>query len=192
MSWRSQRRRESTRKGDSRRPEWGADLPGGQEKERHRDSQRCARGTADDQGYEPSPKDHSLFWRHGPSCRSVRIHKSVSRRRTPPSVRITLSTPSFPAREWLTKRGLPRGLFVPPANSACVLFRVTKRFRAPLPDVYAWCTEFRDSDPELSRVRLRSRKVIRREGDLIEMEETGIMAFPFVARVLVPLQPADR
>ena len=88
-------------------------------------------------------------------------------------------------------RGRRRGLFLPPANSACVLFRVTKRFRAPLPDVYAWCTEFRDSDPELSRVRLRSRKVIRREGHLIEMEETGIMAFPFVARFLVRLQPPD-
>ena len=80
---------------------------------------------------------------------------------------------------------------MPPANSACVLFRLTKRFRAPLSDVYAWCTEFRDSDPELSRVRLRTRKVIRREGDLIEMEETGIMAFPFVARFLVRLRPPD-
>jgi len=43
----------------------------------------------------------------------------------------------------------------------------------------------------LSRVRLRTRKVIRREGDLIEMEETGIMAFPFVARFLVHLRPPD-
>ena len=80
---------------------------------------------------------------------------------------------------------------MPAANSACVLFRVTKRFRASLPDVYAWCTEFRDSDPDLSRVRLRTRKLIRREGDLIEMEETGIMAFPFVARFLVHLRPPD-
>ena len=52
---------------------------------------------------------------------------------------------------------------MPQANSACVLFRVTKRFQASLPDVYAWCTEFRDNDSELSRVRLRTRKVIRRE-----------------------------
>src|SRR6266446_8423976 len=81
--------------------------------------------------------------------------------------------------------------FVPLADSACVLFRVTKRFRASLPDVYAWCTEFRDSDPDLSRVRLRTRKVIRREGDLVEMEETGIMGFPFVARFLVHLRPPD-
>ena len=80
---------------------------------------------------------------------------------------------------------------MPPANSARVLFRLTKRFRASLPDVYAWCTEFRDSDPELSRIRLRTRKVIRREGDLIEMEETGIMAFPFVARFRVRLRPPD-
>ena len=80
---------------------------------------------------------------------------------------------------------------MPPANPACVLFQVTKRFRAPLPDVYAWCTEFRDSDPDLSRVRLRTRRVIRREGDLIEMEESGIMAFPFVARFHVRLQPPD-
>jgi hypothetical protein len=33
--------------------------------------------------------------------------------------------------------------------------------------------------------------VIRREGDRIEMEETGIMAFPFVARFLVRLRPPD-
>src|SRR5437870_6025520 len=84
-----------------------------------------------------------------------------------------------------------RGLFVPQVNSECVLFRITKRFRAALPDVYAWCTEFRDSDPELSRVRLRTRKLIRREGDLIEMEETGIMGFPFVARFHVRLRPPD-
>src|SRR3989442_12563485 len=82
-------------------------------------------------------------------------------------------------------------LFVPPASSAFVLFRVTKRFRDSLPDVYAWCTEFRDSDPELSRVRLRTRKVIRREGDLIEMEETGVIGFPFVSRSLVRLRPPD-
>jgi len=84
-----------------------------------------------------------------------------------------------------------RPLFVPLTDSACVLFRVTKRFRASLPDVFAWCTEFRDNDPELSRVRLRTRKVIRREGDLIEMEETGIMGFPFVSRSLVRLRPPD-
>lgn len=77
------------------------------------------------------------------------------------------------------------------ANSPCVLFRVTKRFRASLPNVYAWCTEFRDDDPELSRVRLRTRRVISREGDLIEMEESGIMAFPFVARFHVRLRPPD-
>ena len=95
-----------------------------------------------------------------------------------------------PTAEGLSAASL-RGLFVPPANPACVLFQVTKRFRAPLPDVYAWCTEFRDSDPDLSRVRLRTRRVIRREGDLIEMEESGIMAFPFVARFHVRLRPPD-
>ena len=84
-----------------------------------------------------------------------------------------------------------RGLFVPQVNSACVLLRITKRFRASLPDVYAWCTEFRDSDPELSRVRLRTRHVLRREGTLIEVEETGTMGFPFAARFLVRLRPPD-
>jgi len=33
--------------------------------------------------------------------------------------------------------------------------------------------------------------VIRREGDLIEMAETGIMAFPFAARFHVRLRPPD-
>src|SRR5207245_10720816 len=83
-----------------------------------------------------------------------------------------------------------RGLFVPLTDSACVLFQVTKRFPASLPDVYAGCTEFRDSDPELSRVRLRTRKVIRRDGDLLERDETGVMGFPFVAQCLVRLPQA--
>ncbi len=66
-----------------------------------------------------------------------------------------------------------------------------KRFRARPLDVYAWCTDFRDSDVELSRVRLRTRRVLRREGDRIEMEETGVLGFPFAARYLVRLQPPD-
>jgi hypothetical protein len=80
---------------------------------------------------------------------------------------------------------------VPLTDSASVLLLLTKRFRASVPEVYAWCTEFRDNDPALSRVRLRTRKVIRRVGDLIEMEETGIMGFPFVSRSLVRLRPPD-
>src|SRR5213595_4058249 len=82
----------------------------------------------------------------------------------------TRSTRLLPWLEPLSRRR--RGPFVPAANSPCVLFRVTRRFRASLPDVYAWCTEFRENDPELSQVRLRARNVTRREGDLIEMEET--------------------
>src|SRR5205823_10708573 len=79
----------------------------------------------------------------------------------------------------------------PPAHAGAVRPRMRKRFRACLADVYAWWTEFRDDDPELSGVRLRARKVIRREGDLIEMEETGSMAFPFVARYRIRLRPPD-
>src|SRR5204862_6120482 len=48
-----------------------------------------------------------------------------------------------------------------------------------------------DSVSDLSGVRARRRKVSRRDGDLIEREETGIMAFPFVARFLVHLRPPD-
>ncbi len=68
---------------------------------------------------------------------------------------------------------------------------LTKRFPASLAEVYAWCTDFSASDPDLSRARLRTRKVLRREGDLVELEETGVMGFPFAARYLVRLSPPD-
>ena len=70
-----------------------------------------------------------------------------------------------------------------------MILRLTQRFRAPLAEVYAWCTDFQDSDPTLSRTRLRTRRVLRREGDAVEMEETGVMGFPFEARFHVELEP---
>jgi len=70
-----------------------------------------------------------------------------------------------------------------------MILRVTQRFRAPLAEVYAWCTDFQDSDPTLSRARLRTRRVLRREGGVVEMEETGVMGFPFAARFQVELEP---
>lgn len=70
-----------------------------------------------------------------------------------------------------------------------MLLRVTQRFQAPLSEVYAWCTDFQDSDPVLSRARLRTRRVLRRQGDVVEMEETGVMGFPFAASYLVKLEP---
>jgi len=58
-------------------------------------------------------------------------------------------------------------------------------------EVYARCTDFRDSDPELSRARLRTRTVERREGPTVEMTETGVMGFPFRARFRVRLHPPE-
>lgn len=72
-----------------------------------------------------------------------------------------------------------------------MLLRVTKRFRAQLAEVYAWRTDFRESDPQLSRARLRTRRALRRDGAEVEMEETGVMAFPFTARFLVRLSQPD-
>lgn len=73
-----------------------------------------------------------------------------------------------------------------------MLFRISKHVRLPPPDVFAWCTDFRETDPELSRVRLRTRRVIRRDEARVTMEETGRMAFPFAAQYSVQLSPPDR
>jgi hypothetical protein len=72
-----------------------------------------------------------------------------------------------------------------------VLLRVTQRFRAPLAEVYQWCTDYQDSDPLISRVRLRTRHVARRDGGGVDMEETGVMGFPFAAKYHVDLKPPD-
>jgi hypothetical protein len=42
-------------------------------------------------------------------------------------------------------------------------FRVSKVIRAPLPFVYAWCTDYRDSDPKITGSKT-SRKILVKAG----------------------------
>jgi len=70
-----------------------------------------------------------------------------------------------------------------------VFLQVTQRFQAPLAEVYRWCTDFQDTDPSLSRIRLRTRAVLNRRGGAVDMEETGVMGFPFAAKFHVDLRP---
>src|SRR6266581_6794498 len=72
-----------------------------------------------------------------------------------------------------------------------MMVTIDQRFKAPVEEVYAWCTDFQDSDPELSHVRLRTRRVLVRGGTTIEMDETGRMGFPFAAKFHVQLRPPD-
>ena len=73
-----------------------------------------------------------------------------------------------------------------------MLIRIGKHVRLPLPEVFAWCTDFRETDPELSRVRLRTRRLVRRDATQVAMEETGVMGFPFAAQFSVQLSPPER
>ncbi len=69
---------------------------------------------------------------------------------------------------------------------------LTKRIRAPLPAVYAWCTDYRADDSSLSTVHLESRRILRREGDVVEMEDILSLGRPVAVRTVVRLHPPDR
>jgi len=60
-----------------------------------------------------------------------------------------------------------------------------------LSEAFAWCTDFQDTDPELSAIRLRTRRVIRQDSSHVVLEETGRMGFPFRARFSVSLHPPN-
>lgn len=77
-------------------------------------------------------------------------------------------------------------------GNSTVRVLVSKFVRRPLPETFAWCTDYRDTDPELSRIRLRTRKILRRTETEVEMDETGRMGFPYRAHFLVRLHPPDR
>lgn len=69
---------------------------------------------------------------------------------------------------------------------------VAKHVRSPLSGVYAWCTDYRDDDAEISGVRLRWRRVLRRTADEVELEESANLGVAYTGRVLVHLYPPDR
>lgn len=68
---------------------------------------------------------------------------------------------------------------------------VVKRIRAPIGAVFAWCTDYRDDDPGISGVRLRRRRVVRRNPTEVELEESATLGVRYTGRVLVRLHPPD-
>ncbi len=72
-----------------------------------------------------------------------------------------------------------------------MLIEITKLIDAPKSEVFAWCTDFVDRDPEYSHVRLRTRRVLERSHDRVSLEETGVLMVPFKARIQVQLHPPD-
>ena len=68
---------------------------------------------------------------------------------------------------------------------------VTKHVRAPLGRVFAWCTDYRDDDAQLSGARLRWRRVVRRTATVVELEESANLGVTYTGRVLVQLHPPD-
>src|SRR5213593_2891355 len=76
--------------------------------------------------------------------------------------------------------------------SPLVRIEVTKHIRAPLDMVFAWCTDYRDDDDQLSGVRLQWRRVVRRTPTTVELEESAKIGVTFTARVIVHLYPPDR
>ncbi len=72
-----------------------------------------------------------------------------------------------------------------------MLIEITKLIAARKSEVFAWCTDFVDRDPEYSRVRLRTRRVLERSPDRVSLEETGALMIPFKARIQVQLHPPD-
>jgi len=73
-----------------------------------------------------------------------------------------------------------------------MLIETSKLIRAPKIKVFEWCTNFRETDPQYSRVRLRTRRILERTPGSIIMEETGVMMLPFKARFDVILNHPDR
>ncbi len=70
--------------------------------------------------------------------------------------------------------------------------QLTKHVHAPLEAVYAWSTDYRADDSDLTAVHLAGRRVLRREGDVVEMEDVLILGRPVAVRYVVRLHPPDR
>src|SRR2546428_4896465 len=74
---------------------------------------------------------------------------------------------------------------------AGVRVEVTKHVRAPLGRVFAWCTDYRDDDAQLSGVRLRWRRVVRRTPTMVELGESANLGVAYTGRVVAHMHPPD-
>ena len=69
---------------------------------------------------------------------------------------------------------------------------VVKHVRRPVGVVYAWCTDFQETDPDLSSVSIHGRRIVSRAADQVELEDHGVLGLPLTARYLVRLHPPDQ
>lgn len=69
---------------------------------------------------------------------------------------------------------------------------IVKVVRRPPGEVYTWCTDYRETDPELSSVSIRRRRIVTRSDDAVELEDDGILGLRLSARYRVRLHPPDR
>ena len=88
---------------------------------------------------------------------------------------------------------------VPPAADGAsedgrhVAIRVTREFPFPRDEVFAWLTDFQDSDTERAGAVLEARKVVERAKDRVVYEgETRVLGRRSWARTEVTLLPPDR
>lgn len=73
-----------------------------------------------------------------------------------------------------------------------VQIRVTQHVRRSLPDVFAWCTDYAESDPGLSHLAIRSRTIVSRSPDVVELDDRGVLGMSARVRYVVRLHPPDR
>ncbi|MFQ5998760.1 MAG: hypothetical protein ACE5KO_05590, partial [Candidatus Bathyarchaeia archaeon] len=70
-------------------------------------------------------------------------------------------------------------------------FEVTRIIRAPRESVFAWCTTYDEADPARSKnPRFKTRKVLRSEGNIVEVED--FYEDTPVRRATVTLFPSER
>lgn len=69
---------------------------------------------------------------------------------------------------------------------------VVTHVRRPLADVYAWCTDYEESDPGLSRSAARRRTIRSRTENRVEFDDDGVMGMAMAAHYQVLLHPPDR
>jgi len=69
---------------------------------------------------------------------------------------------------------------------------VVTRVRRSLGEVYAWCTDYEETDPGLSTVAIRARRILSRSADRVELEDDGVLGMSGAVHYVIRLHPPDR